>query len=531
LSVEENEVITMKVLESLGERLKQVSEYNQLIQFDDKIKTGWTIDDLINAEREIKEACVEPNDLPELTFKTDNLVGAEYVQNIIREAYNQMVAGFAFASTFLIPTDDNENTNHVNLNNSIGYILRTSTIAMEYLYYTLTQHNYFMKLMIHTRLINIETTEIIDFLVVFPPECTWAVNSHQEIEKFKKQLGSLFDSLVDGSKYPSTKYRLHSIRSFVTKFALQSWAGCGTYIHKNNNDFKKVKCVINPSDQDDMCFWRCLVIGLRQNYGNNEVMKNEYNKIKAQALRNAFQRTEAIKLRNLYYSSKEEYLGYTEADFKANPPPNRIVLNLDGKCENNIIRDICNVLSGKLERNMSISIHTIQEMTLKGKPVRAETTLLSERNDSNEADIIDDKDVIHLHYDLEKSHFLLITKFRSYGEVMKCPSCDKVYPYNHPEDLEKHKQGHIKTKNITNDKEARKKVFKMNKRITYKKSFTEKFLNIETFIRPFYLAFDIEAMLKNVELNSTTNTSNRNVTKKHEPIMYVLKGHSAQDFA
>jgi hypothetical protein len=68
LSVAENEVITMKILESLGERLKQVSEYDQLAQFDDKIKTGWTIDDLINAEREIKEACVEPNDLTEIIF-------------------------------------------------------------------------------------------------------------------------------------------------------------------------------------------------------------------------------------------------------------------------------------------------------------------------------------------------------------------------------------------------------------------------------------------------------------------------------
>jgi hypothetical protein len=227
-----------------------------------------------------------------------------------------------------------------------------------------------MKLMIHTRLINIETTEIIDFLVVFPPDCTWTVSSPREIEKFKKQLGNLFDSLIDGSKYPSTKYRLHSIRSFVTKFALQSWAGCGTYVHKNNNDFKNVKCVINPTDKDDMCFWRCLAIGLRQNCIDDKT-KSEYNKIKAQAPRNAFQRDEAIKLRNLYYSSKEEYLGYTEADFKKKPPPNRIVLNLDGKCENNIIRDICNVLSDKLERNVIISIHTIQDMIFKGKSVRA----------------------------------------------------------------------------------------------------------------------------------------------------------------
>lgn len=75
----------------------------------------------------------------------------------------------------------------------------------------------------------------------------------------------------------------------------------------------------------------------------------------------------------------------------------------------------------------------IQEMILEGKPVRAETTLLNDRNDSNEADIVVDKEVIHLHYDVEKSHFLLITKFRSYGEVMKCPWCDKVYPYNHQE--------------------------------------------------------------------------------------------------
>jgi hypothetical protein len=255
-----------------------------MIQFDEKIKNlnGWTIADLINAEREIKDynakSCVEQKDLPELIFKTDNLVDAEYVQIVIREAYNQIVAGFAFASTFLIPTDVNENTNHVNLNNSIQYIIRTSITAMEYLYYTLNQHNYFLKLMIHTRLINIETTEIIDFLVVFPPDCTWSVNSPQEIEKFKKQLGNLFDSLIDGGKYPSTKYRLHSIRSFVTKFALQSWAGCGTYFNKDNNDLKKLKCVINPNGNDDMCFWRCLAIGLRQNYGNKKVMKAEYTK-------------------------------------------------------------------------------------------------------------------------------------------------------------------------------------------------------------------------------------------------------------
>ena len=140
----------MKVLESLEERFIRATEYIHLIPVDDKIKdlNGWTIADLESVEREIKDydvkSCIEPKDLPELISKADSLVDAEYVQNVIHEAYDQMVAGFAFASTFLIPTDDSENTNHVNLNNSIEYIIRTSTVAMEYLYYNLKLHKWLL---------------------------------------------------------------------------------------------------------------------------------------------------------------------------------------------------------------------------------------------------------------------------------------------------------------------------------------------------------------------------------------------------
>ncbi len=250
-----------------------------------------------------------------------------------------------------------------------------------------------MKKQVINLLQNITSCQINDFTVNFPPDRPWVVNSKEEANKFKKQLNHLFDALVEGSRYPGSSYRLHSVESFGVKFAIQSWAGCKDYIHKENKNFEKVKCVINPDGDDDLCFWRCLAIGL---YQNDEEKKN-YDKIKKRN-RNKFQRDEAIRLRNLFYSTKKEYKGIDLLS-KENEPPNRIVLNKIEDYENNIIRDICATLSGELSKKIKISIHTLKDMVIDSNTVKAQTTLFSEPPDS-----IDDANTIHLHY------VLIVTK-------------------------------------------------------------------------------------------------------------------------
>jgi len=132
------------------------------------------------------------------------------------------------------------------------------------------------------------------------------------------------------------------------------------------------------------------------------------------------------------------------------------------------------------------------------------------------------KDTIDLHYDFDQKHFVLIKSFISYGDVLMCSFCKKIYDPKKYDRLQKHELKHQKVENTKLTS-----TLKFNKTlITHMRTMPEKLLDLDNLMRPFFLVFDFEAILTPQQ----EIIGNRTFIHVHKPIAFVLKAWSAPDF-
>lgn len=335
------------------------------------------------------------------------------------------------------------------------------------------QHHmrFFLKLEIDAEVIDIETGEITVSKFKFPQSSTWSIRLQSSLNSLDKALDELITSITN-RPLGNTKRRLHKFLLLTLKVANRQFGGCKNY---KNIDFKNKRCVVHPDGNDNLCFWRCLAIALFSN--------NYPNISKA---RNKIQRDKAQELRDKYYALCEK-------------ETTDIVL-LDQ------IPDICQ----KLELN--IRVNTLQT----NDKIKERLVLLEDIH-------IDNKDIIDLHYDSVQKHFVLVKSFISYGDVLLCSFCGRVFDPKKYERLQAHELKHQKAEIAS--KHTSKLKFKKTP-IKYMKTPSEKILQLDYFTRPFFLAFDFEAILTHQQ----EILGNKTFIHIHKPIAFVLKGWSAPDF-
>eukprot|EP01124_Arcella_intermedia_P025892 TRINITY_DN4735_c1_g1_i16.p1 TRINITY_DN4735_c1_g1~~TRINITY_DN4735_c1_g1_i16.p1 ORF type:complete len:238 (-),score=46.38 TRINITY_DN4735_c1_g1_i16:553-1266(-) len=146
---------------------------------------------------------------------------------------------------------------------------------------------FFLKIELGIDLLDVETGEIRENVKFhFPKAGVWGFRIESDIEKFKKTENEVIEKLL---KRPldSTKLHFHKLRGLTLKVANRQFGGCKNY---KSTFGAKSRCCLNPSGKDDLCFWRCLAIGLYEKTIPTISKKNA-----------AIQRQKAICLRDEYY--------------------------------------------------------------------------------------------------------------------------------------------------------------------------------------------------------------------------------------
>eukprot|EP01124_Arcella_intermedia_P025889 TRINITY_DN4735_c1_g1_i12.p1 TRINITY_DN4735_c1_g1~~TRINITY_DN4735_c1_g1_i12.p1 ORF type:complete len:443 (-),score=116.85 TRINITY_DN4735_c1_g1_i12:553-1881(-) len=146
---------------------------------------------------------------------------------------------------------------------------------------------FFLKLELQIDLLNVETGELqqnVQFQ--FPKSGVWGFRISSDIDKFRKTENEIIDNLL-GRNLDNTKLHFHNLKGVTLKVANRQFGGCKLY----KSTFRaKSRCCLNPSGKDDLCFWRCLAIGLYEKTIPTISKKNA-----------AIQRQKAICLRDEYY--------------------------------------------------------------------------------------------------------------------------------------------------------------------------------------------------------------------------------------
>jgi hypothetical protein len=206
----------------------------------------------------------------------------------------------------------------------------------------LEQFSFYCKIELNYVLVNIEDGSTMTKSYSIPSDHTFLVRNEKDIENCKKMIESFLNSFLESdSVLPNTKWRIHEFLHFKIKIAKAQHGGCKNYVA--DIQLKKKKCLLNPDNKDNLCFWRCLAIALNENIDKSIVKKNSKSqRIKALELREDYEKNskresvlladlpnicEILKLNISVYSLNEgKIISLFSSQIKAEP---EILLHLD----------------------------------------------------------------------------------------------------------------------------------------------------------------------------------------------------------
>ena len=269
-----------------------------------------------------------------------------------------------------------------------------------------------------------------------------------------ESLKGMFDKL---EQLPDdTKWRVHEIQSMTLKITKSYFGGCVGYKLS-----EKSRCLIQPDSVDNLCFWRCLAICIFREKIPNITKRHSKE-----------QREKAKELQRQYYDQIGQ-LTYED------------IVRFDQ------IPNIAEVL------RLNLHIYTLDKED--GK-LKAKSLWQSELHQNQ---------LIMLHYDSIKNHFIVINTLVGYGEVIYCPKCGKVFDYSKATRYHKHVAKHQPPiKQLTFKK----------KQVIPKVPLFEQLFGIPL-VRDLYFGFDFEVLLLPSQF---AFGSNQQLVNIHQPIAFVL---------
>ena len=230
-----------KNLISGGKKLGRLYNIARNAGFNSKSFTRTDLEKIIKNEKEFD---LKTDDEKEIT---------ESVMSVLR----QKLVGEVMASfTFDFPAG--ENLLFVNADFIVNWVERTTEATLKAL---LSKYHFHLKFEFLVEMLNIDgvTTNIQSF--PFPKDKTLDVNKLNFNKVMNGIKGSFVSLIKDAEDHGDTKWILHALHSMTLKIAKNQYGGCENY-KLPQNLFEGKKCIIQPSNKDNLCFWRCLAMSL-----------------------------------------------------------------------------------------------------------------------------------------------------------------------------------------------------------------------------------------------------------------------------
>ena len=251
-------------------------------------------------------------------------------------------------------------------------IKRISNLALEII---ASHFQFYLKFEFDITLIDIDTALLVTKTISFPDHVLSIKN--KDFTQIFEGLNSLFNHLENAPLQEDTKKKLHEVSAMKLKIAKRNFGGCINY--KTPIYLQNKRCVLQPANKDNLCFWRCLAIALYRDTIPN--IDKQTSKI---------QKEKAIELKNQYYN---EYPDLLSVD----------TVNIDQ------LPSIANIF------NINIQLYTLDTVN---KQLQA--ILIKCENSENIKQVL-------LYYDEKQNHFVLINTLVGYGDILKCPQCKQVF--------------------------------------------------------------------------------------------------------